>query len=669
MAHRLVAAPIIAVLLVVMPALPVAGQPSATDEEFDRRILAELRAQNADAAAFFEKGNAARDRDDWAGARHLYREVTARVPGFDHAWRRRCGVERILGLTTEAIASCRTALKTDPSAANLASLALALISEGAPTTGQDEAAGLTDRAWRLEPSNAFVQAVRCDVALGRADFSTVNACSKALVELDSSSPVGYTFRVFALAGTGEFDAARGELEKARAKGMPEDRYRELSEYLNEAEPLTARYGALVAWVVGAWIASAMLLVLLGWVLSRATLRAAARPPREATGRAVGAGAKLRGVYKGVLWLACAYYYLSIPLVLLAVLAVGAGIIYLFVLIGRIPVKLVLGIALLVLATVWVILKNVFVRVREEDPGALIDPTQHPRLEAVLKEVAGRVGIDAPDRVFLTPGTDLAVFERGGMLKQLRDRKERCLILGVAVLDGMPVGSFKAILAHEYGHLSNRDTAGGGFALSVRRSLLTMANALARKGAAAWYNPAWLFLNGFYRIFLRISHGASRLQEVLADRWAALCYGAASFERGLRHVIERSVRFDAHVDATLKEVVEGQKALVNLYGYPLASPVDPATVDAAVASALNAAPTAYDSHPSPKERFAYVNAIGGPERKEDCGTAWELFDGREALEREMTDVIRSNVADAIGVMIPKELDAAEDAPPGGPAASA
>jgi hypothetical protein len=41
------------------------------------------------------------------------------------------------------------------------------------------------------------------------------------------------------------------------------------------------------------------------------------------------------------------------------------------------------------------------------------------------------------------------------------------------------------------------------------------------------NPAWWFATGFYRIFLRVSQGAARLQEILADRRAAEAYGGAS----------------------------------------------------------------------------------------------------------------------------------------------
>ena len=93
---------------------------------------------------------------------------------------------------------------------------------------------------------------------------------------------------------------------------------------------------------------------------------------------------------------------------------------------------------------------------------------------------------------------------------------------------MTQGQLKAVLAHEYGHFVNRDTAGGGLALAVRRAVWQMAESLASGGAARWYNPAWLFVTGFHKLFLRVSQGASRLQEILADRWAALAYGGAEF---------------------------------------------------------------------------------------------------------------------------------------------
>ena len=299
-----------------------------------------------------------------------------------------------------------------------------------------------------------------------------------------------------------------------------------------------------------------------------------------------------------------------------------------------------------------ILKSLFVRRSDEDPGIRLDLDHHPALRNILADVAARVGTRPVDSVYMTPRTEIGVFERGGLLRKLGARTERCLILGAGALDDLRLGPFKAVLAHEYGHFSNRDTAGGGFALAVRNSVMALAVSLAEGGAATWYNPAWLFVIGFHRVFMRISQGASRLQEVLADRWAAMLYGAQAFEDGLRHVIDRSVRFDAHVQATLQEVVDAKRPLVNLYRYAPASPVDPAAIDAEVRNALEREPSPYDSHPRPTDRFRWVQALGirVDSDPEDSGPVWGLFADREAIEEQMTGVVREAVVANHGIAI-------------------
>lgn len=84
----------------------------------------------------------------------------------------------------------------------------------------------------------------------------------------------------------------------------------------------------------------------------------------------------------------------------------------------------------------------------------------------------------------------------------------------------------------------------GDIIILRTSVIIVPDApwLYMSGAAQWYNPAWLLINALYRIFLRVSQGASRLQEVLADRWAAIICGPQAFSEGLTHVIRQSIEF-------------------------------------------------------------------------------------------------------------------------------
>ncbi|PRP94265.1 hypothetical protein [Enhygromyxa salina] len=160
------------------------------------------------------------------------------------------------------------------------------------------------------------------------------------------------------------------------------------------------------------------------------------------------------------------------------------------------------------------------------------------------------------------------------------------------------------------------------------------------------------------MFLRISQGASRLQEVLADRWAARCCGASSFERGLRHAIAAQLRFELHANATINEVLEARHGLPNLYAYtPAQLPAEAGRIDELVEAHVNAEPSPNDSHPRPADRFRWAHALSTQASHDDAHgqPCWELFVDREQIEERMTGVIRANVAAQTARVIPADPD--------------
>lgn len=626
---------------------PSPGLPSL--DAFDRRLTEELARRSPRAALAWSEANLARARDEHEKAARLYAQVASLVPGFSHAVRREAGEQLALGRRERAVVLARQAVATEASPENLSALANTLArgkgDADPPRADLEEARRLALRAAAAAPDDFYVQAGLCQVALQADDAAALKQGVDRLLSIAPEEDASHQFAAFLAAIEGRFGAAQAELRRARQLGMPAERYEALSRAFDEARPASARLVPILGWGGGLWLGALVVLFALGAWLSRAALREAARLPGEKGGGVRGSSSVLRRAYGLVLWLSCLYYYVSLPIVGLVVLGVGGGLVYAMFAAGHIPVKLLLIVVVMTLGTLWSILKSVFVRVKDGDPGERLELRAEPRLRALLGEVARRVGTRPVDNVYLTPGTDVAVMERGGLGRQLSGRAERCLILGVGVLDGFRIGPLKAVLAHEYGHFSNRDTAGGGFALGVRRSLVAMAEGLARSGSAAWYNPAWLFLNGFYRVFLRISQGASRLQEVLADRWAAFSYGSRAFEEGLRHVIERSVRFGARASATLQEMAALRQPVANLYAHEPSQSVPEEEVARRVREVLNRAPSVYDSHPSPVERTRWVRALGArgaAASAADDGEAWTLFTDRKAIEERMTAAVRDAV---------------------------
>src|SRR5262245_57313305 len=87
--------------------LTAAPGRAAPVEEFDRKITADLRAQDPAAADLFGQANEARAREDHVLAARLYGEVFARAPKFTHAERRQCGELVALGRYGEGVALCR----------------------------------------------------------------------------------------------------------------------------------------------------------------------------------------------------------------------------------------------------------------------------------------------------------------------------------------------------------------------------------------------------------------------------------------------------------------------------------------------------------------------------------------------------------------------------------
>jgi Zn-dependent protease with chaperone function len=631
-----------------------AAAAAETISEFDSRILAELRARDPGAADQFVAANAARDRHALDEAAAGYESVRTAAPWFTHATRRLCGIESERKHHAHAVALCREAFAQDPAPYGEDALAMALVADPAASSAQkSEALAHADRAARRAPDDSYAQASLCQVAVVMGDIERLDACSKRLLGMAPKDASTHVFRALALASRGDFDAGEQELDTARAHGFPEESYRGLRAGIESARPITARLWPYVWRALVAWLSGFAVLLGAGALLSAAALRAASRAPSDASAHPTGVDALLRRTYRVVLWLTCAYYYASLPLVAVSVLGGCAGLVYGSFVLGQIPIKLLLLAIFVTGTSLWAMAKSLFVRTKDEDPGERVDLDLHPRLRDVLVEVADRVGSRPVDAVYMVPGTDIAVFERGGLLRQLRGKTERCLVVGAGVLDGMRVREVKAILAHEYGHFKNEDTAGGGFALAVRRSILTMATHLIRAGAATMMNPAWWFVRGFHSVFLRISQGASRLQEVLADRWAAVAYGSAAFERGLTHVVARSVHFDAHVNAALNEVVPQKRPLANLYTYTPEKGVKLAEVDTAVQEAMTRPASPFDSHPPTADRLAWVRqmaAEGPPETAEDAEGAWALFASREALEKAMTATVRDRIRERQGVTI-------------------
>ena len=217
-----------------------------------------------------------------------------------------------------------------------------------------------------------------------------------------------------------------------------------------------------------------------------------------------------------------------------------------------------------------------------------------------------------------------------------------MILGIGVLNDFKQNGFRAVLAHEYGHFTHRDTAGGDIALRVNNDMMKFAHAMIVNDQATPWNVAFQFLRIYHFIFRRSSYGATRLQEVLADRVAAFQYGPLAFEEGLTHVVGKSVEFHHLAVKEIEDSVAVRRALQNLYELRVDQNSD---LQQQIEKSLNRETSEDDTHPSPNDRFRLTRKITGANEMPATGMVWDWFNDREALTKEMTSLIQSEVRTA------------------------
>ena len=282
------------------------------------------------------------------------------------------------------------------------------------------------------------------------------------------------------------------------------------------------YVVLVLWLLGlAAIAVA------GKSLSRRTLRAILT---DAQADRVSIGAWTTKLYRSVVKLASIYYFISLPVMLAVAIALPLALGYAVLMtpylnLWLVAFVLVGGVGGIITAISG--LRTAFVKVSMGAFGRSLQPAEAPQFWQLVRQVASNVGTRPVDDIWVLPGVDMAVMERGSWHQKMRDTGERILLLGVGLLPGFKIDAMKAVLAHEYAHFIHRDTAGGDVALRVQVAMHRFMDAIAKRGPIRRWDVTTQFLQFYVPLYYRITLGASRLQEVFADRMAVERYGSSA----------------------------------------------------------------------------------------------------------------------------------------------
>ncbi|MGA2610828.1 MAG: M48 family metalloprotease [Terriglobia bacterium] len=628
---------VIAVLLLALN--PTLSSGTVRDPRKEGAIEGQLAGISPQSVEVFKQATKAMDEGSAEQSARLFEKVLTKAPDFDPAVRR-LGFSLIkLGQREKGMQLLERALSLQRSSENLISLAsqLAYPDGGKASRAEEERALLLlNEAWQIDNDQEALF-MRAQLSLDLRNEGVFREATRQCMDLYPKEMGTHYFNAIRAAMDEEWIESENEIKRAGELGLDPKVVRSFLESGVHSHVQRWRFTFYALYFLAAWALGLVLIFLLGKAMSKMTMHALKEGDPNELNKQL--GAHFKKVYRILINFAGVYYYISLPVLIFLLVGLACSVFYACFLLGRWPIKLLVMLGVVTVATIYQMIRTLFIRPTLKDPGRALKQEEAPGLWQLVGQVAQKVGTRAIEEIRITPGTDLAVYEKGSGRQRARDQANRILILGVGVLYGFQQNAFRAVIAHEYGHFSHRDTAGGDAAMRVNTDMTTFAIAILMQGLAVWYNIAFQFLRLYHFLFRRISHGASRLQEVMADIVAVKLYGATAFEEGLRHVVFRDTEF-SHTASQINSSREFQTAahLRTLFEPSSSSPAQQRFIARDAEKNLNCPTSEDDTHPAPCDRFALARRIHDSVLPEEDGFVWDLFVDKVGLTQEMVQLL-------------------------------
>ena len=293
---------------------------------------------------------------------------------------------------------------------------------------------------------------------------------------------------------------------------------------------------------------------------------------------------------------------------------------------------------------WVLwgLRPRFRRERQRDEP--LSPERHPKLHALVADVARRAGHPVPHELHLLPQANAYAGQRSAFPR----RGESLVGIGLPYLAWLDRPSVEAIIAHELGHHLSGDVRLGPWVHSTRN---LMGRALDHlEGSGFWLDLPFV---GYARAFVRYSLSVSRAQEVAADAISARVAGTDAAARALVAAEERATAWQVYLHSEVEPMLEGGFFPELLLGFRHFEAALKANQKGRDGSPLPPQKSSeYDTHPTLEERLRALG-VEHPPSAEMSG-ALDLLDATNEAEEY---VLRSLLIDKSRALEPLAWEAA------------
>lgn len=360
---------------------------------------------------------------------------------------------------------------------------------------------------------------------------------------------------------------------------------------------------------------------------------------------------------------------------LAVAAGYGGIAFILLHPSFITLMIGLGLAGLGLMVLFFLIKFLFAR-NKVDRSHLVEVTrqQQPELFSFIEQLTKEIGAPFPKRIYFSSDVNASVFYDSGFWSMFLPIRKN-LQIGLGLVNVLTVSEFKAVLAHEFGHFSQRSMKLGSYVYNVNQIIFNLlydnrgyGNALESWGNISGYfaffanitvrivqGIQWI-LQQMYGLINKSYMGLSRQMEFHADAVAASTAGSSALATALMKLDMANLTqqklyqtYNNWISDNLKarnmfpNHVEVMKYFAKDFSLPVVNGLP--VVDEAAAKRLASSRVVVEdqwaSHPSTEDRVAYLNRLNIA-AENAIESAWVIFREPEHVQEMMTDFVYRSV---------------------------
>lgn len=300
----------------------------------------------------------------------------------------------------------------------------------------------------------------------------------------------------------------------------------------------------------------------------------------------------------------------------------------------------------------------YVRIYEE---------HEPELFRMLKEITVKTGTDFPKKVYIAPEMNAFVYYNSSFLSMFFPVKKN-LVIGMALINTTTEQELAAILAHEFGHFSQKTMKVGSFVHHVNKiiyNLLYENESFGRffETISSGSNIFSFFTSLSFRVirliqlilqklFIQLNSAnmaLSREMEFHADAVAAQVAGASAFERALLRIEYASPVFDHVVsfyqnDTRPRDIYSDHLQLVCFKArqdeckFAGSFPVIPISLVNKMNVSYLKINTELDSHPETEDRISRLKKLNAPDPIDDHKPAIGIFRNENKIKELLLGII-------------------------------